>query len=49
MVHNVLWMLKNSYPMLIASIDDDFGAAFADEIIDLSAFEENFVSAASLS
>lgn len=48
-VHNVLWMLKNSYPMLIASIDDDFGAAFADEIIDLSAFEENFVSAASLS
>jgi ABC-type lipoprotein export system ATPase subunit len=48
-VYRVLRLLKNSYPMLIASIDDDFGAVFADEIIDLSAFEENFVLGTSLS
>jgi len=40
---------KISYPMLIASIDDDFGAGFADEIIDLNEMQDYFALAASLS
>jgi ABC-type sulfate/molybdate transport systems ATPase subunit len=38
----VLSELRNTYPMLIASIDDEFGAEFADEVIDLSSFQTNF-------
>jgi ABC-type branched-subunit amino acid transport system ATPase component len=32
--------LTSSYPMLIASLDDDFGDGFADQIIDLSDFRD---------
>lgn len=38
----VLSQLRDTYPMLIASIDDEFGAGFADEVIDLSPFQNNF-------
>ncbi len=34
--------LTSSYPMLIASLDDDFGDGFADQIIDLSDFRDRF-------
>jgi ABC-type multidrug transport system ATPase subunit len=33
---SVLSRLRNSYPMLIASTDDEFGEGFADTVIDLS-------------
>jgi len=48
-LYRILCNLKNSNPMLIASIDDDFGSGFADEIIDLSGKQGNLVSVASLS
>ncbi|MCK9557289.1 MAG: ATP-binding cassette domain-containing protein [Candidatus Cloacimonetes bacterium] len=35
---NVLSQLRSVYPMLIASIDDDFGLGFAEQIIDLTAY-----------
>lgn len=38
----VLSELRSSHPMVIASIDDEFGAGFASEVIDLSLFPENF-------
>ncbi|MCB5252070.1 MAG: ATP-binding cassette domain-containing protein [Candidatus Cloacimonadaceae bacterium] len=38
----VLDQLRKTCPMLIASIDDEFGVGFADEVIDLSPFETNF-------
>ncbi|MDI3503325.1 MAG: phospholipid/cholesterol/gamma-HCH transport system ATP-binding protein [Candidatus Cloacimonadota bacterium] len=41
-LYRVIKQLKASYPMLIASIDDEFGAGFADAIIDLSSFQDNF-------
>lgn len=41
---SVLGRLRNSYPMLIASADDEFGMGFADAIIDLSSMTEYFTS-----
>lgn len=38
----VLRELQEQHPMLIASIDDEFGEGFADEVIDLSLFQDNF-------
>jgi len=40
----ILTQLKASYPMLIASLDDDFGHGFADRIIDLSDMQNCFVN-----
>lgn len=34
--------LKASYPMLIASLDDDFGKGFADSVIDLSGLMQHY-------
>jgi ABC-type lipoprotein export system ATPase subunit len=34
--------LKASYPMLIASLDDDFGQGFADSVIDLSGLMQHY-------
>ncbi len=48
-LYRVLHSLKSSFPMLIASIDDDFGKPFADELIDLSNRQNNFAGIASLS
>jgi ABC-type sulfate/molybdate transport systems ATPase subunit len=40
-----LLRLKASYPMLIASIDDEFGASFSDLQVDLSRHQENISQA----
>lgn len=41
-LYRVLSQLKSSYPILIASGDDDFGVGFADEVIDLSTYQDYF-------
>ncbi|MCB5277932.1 MAG: hypothetical protein PHN71_03525 [Candidatus Cloacimonetes bacterium] len=42
-LYRVLGLLREKYSMLIASIDDDFGRGFANEIIDLSEYQEYFI------
>ncbi|NLN35759.1 MAG: hypothetical protein GX157_07170 [Candidatus Cloacimonetes bacterium] len=39
---SVLTQLRTVYPMLIASIDEDFAVGFADQIIDLSGYSDHF-------
>lgn len=41
-LYRILRKLKASYPMLIASLDDDFGQGFADSVIDLSSYQDNY-------
>jgi ABC-type sulfate/molybdate transport systems ATPase subunit len=41
-LYRILMQLRSSYPMLIASIDDEFGAGFSNEVIDLSPKLNNF-------
>lgn len=43
-LYDNLCHLRNSYPMLIASTDDDFVSGFAGQVIDLSGFENNYRS-----
>jgi energy-coupling factor transporter ATP-binding protein EcfA2 len=41
-LYDILTRLRYSYPMLIASTDDDFGSPFAENYIDLSSFTDNY-------
>jgi hypothetical protein len=38
----ILKQIRASYPMLIASLDDDFAEGFADTIIDLSSYQNKY-------
>ncbi len=41
-LYRALLQLKSSHPMLIASIDDEFGPGFSQDQLDLSGVQENF-------
>ena len=41
-LYRSLLRLRASYPMLIASLDDEFGPGFSDTQVDLSRHQENF-------